>query len=113
MVVMDKRRSKRIKVKLTLTVTALVGQDNDRIRLDSPILGYDISKGGIGFWSRCILPMNYYFDASVDFGDGTPVLNCVVRIIRCEALEDDEYSYGCEIVKKPEEFDDILDRMEK
>lgn len=108
----DKRRSKRIKVKLTLTVSSLIGQDNDCIDLDSPIFVFDISKGGIGFLSKCILPINYYFDASVDFGNNEPVLNCVVRILRCEALEDDEYSYGCELVRKPEEFDEIIDRLE-
>ena len=112
MVVSEKRQSKRIKVKLSLTVSSLIGQDNDCIQLDSSIVVFDISKGGIGFWSRCILPMDYYFDAAVDFDNGTPVMNCVVKIIRCEALEDDEYSYGCESIKKPEQLDRILDDFE-
>ena len=112
MIVKEKRQSKRIKVKLSLMVSSLIGQDNDKISLDSPIVVFDISKGGIGFWSKCILPMGYCFDAAVDFQNGTPVMNCVVRIIRCEALEDDEYAYGCEIIRKPCLLDTILDDFE-
>ena len=89
----EKRRSKRVKVTLDLTVSSIFAQDNNRITIDSPIIVKDISRYGIGFISKSILPMNYYFNAALNIGGDDSVLYCVVKIIRCEALEDDEYSY--------------------
>lgn len=107
----DKRRHKRVKVTLNLDVSSLFAQDNSKIVIDSPIMVKDVSRSGIGFISRSILPMNYYFNAALGFGED--VLYCVVKIIRCEALEDDEYSYGCEFVGLAPVLDYIFDDLEK
>lgn len=109
----DKRRSKRIKVTLELNVSSLFNQDNDKIAIDSPIEVKDISKLGIGFISKSILPLDYYFNAALNLGSEDSVLYCVVKIIRCEALEDDEYSYGCEFVGMAPVLDFIFDNLEE
>ena len=80
-------RSKRVKVTLDLTVSSIFAQDNNRITIDSPIIVKDISRYGIGFISKSILPMNYYFNAALNIGGDDSVLYCVVKIIRCEALK--------------------------
>lgn len=111
--VYDKRRSKRVKITLDLNVSSLFGQNNDNIVIDSPIVVKDISKFGIGFISRSILPLNYYFNAALNLGSVDSILYCVVKIIRCEPLEDDEYSYGCEFVGMAPVLDYIFDDLEK
>lgn len=108
----DKRRSKRIKVTLNLMVSSLFAQDNDKIAIDSPIAVTDVSKFGIGFLSKSILPLNYYFNAALNLGDDDSTLYCVVKIIRCEPLEDDEYSYGCEFIGMAPVLDYIFDDLE-
>lgn len=109
----DKRRSKRIKVTLDLVVSSLFNQDNDKITIDSPIEVKDVSKLGIGFISKSILPPDYYFNAALNLGESDSVLYCVVKIIRCEALEDDEYSYGCEFVGMAPVLDFIFEDLEQ
>ena len=109
----EKRRSKRVKVTLDLTVSSIFAQDNDRITIDSPIIVKDISRFGIGFISKSILPMNYYFNAALNIGKDDSILYCVVKIIRCEALEDDEYSYGCEFVGMAPVLNYIFDDLER
>lgn len=108
----NKRRAKRVKVTLELTVSSLFDQDNDKINIDSPIMVKDISKFGLGFISKSILPMNYYFNAALNLGSDDSTLYCVVKIIRCEALEDDEYSYGCEFVGMAPVLDYIFEDLE-
>ncbi|MCM1309093.1 MAG: PilZ domain-containing protein [Butyrivibrio sp.] len=108
----NKRRAKRVKVTLELTVSSLFDQDNDKINIDSPIMVKDISKFGLGFISKSILPINYYFNAALKLGSEESTLYCVVKIIRCEALEDDEYSYGCEFVGLAPVLDYIFEDLE-
>ncbi|MBD5157261.1 MAG: PilZ domain-containing protein [Butyrivibrio sp.] len=108
----NKRRAKRVKVTLELTVSSLFDQDNDKINIDSPIMVKDISKYGLGFISKSILPINYYFNAALKLGSDESTLYCVVKIIRCEALEDDEYSYGCEFVGLAPVLDYIFEDLE-
>ncbi|MGN0369283.1 MAG: PilZ domain-containing protein [Butyrivibrio sp.] len=109
----EKRRSKRVRVTMNLMVSSLFAQDNDKIVIDSPIMVKDVCRHGIGFISKSILPLNYYFNAALNLGDDDSTLYCVVKIIRCEALEDDEYSYGCEFVGMAPVLDYIFDDLEK
>lgn len=109
----DKRRSKRVNITMNLLVSSLFRQDNDNITVDSPIFVKDISKLGIGFISKSILPIGYYFNASISVGEDKSTLYCVVKIIRCEALEDNEFSYGCEFVGMAPVLDYIFDDIEK
>lgn len=109
----DKRKHKRVNVKLNLVVSTLFNQDSDNININSPIEVKNISKSGIGFITRSILPLDYYFNAALTFDNEDSILYCVVKIIRCEALEDNEYSYGCEFIGMAPVLDFIFDNIEQ
>lgn len=96
----EKRRFKRLKADLKLNVSSLFNQSNVQIRnLDSPIVVTNISKSGIGFESKSILPLNFYFNAALRLGSEEDVLYSVIKIIRCQPInEKDTYAYGCEFV---------------
>ena len=93
----EMRREKRWPIDLHLEITNLFKQDNVKVEdINAPIEVFNVSKVGIGFRTKSVLPIGYYFNAKLTLGDeGT--LNCVVRIIR---QQDDGESniYGCEIV---------------
>lgn len=95
----EKRKAKRMKVDLKLNVSSLFKQNNVKIlNIDSPIEVLDVSRTGIGFHSKSVLPLDYYFNAALQLGSEQDILYCVVKIIRCEPLSRDEYNYGCEFV---------------
>jgi len=96
----EKRRFKRMKADLSLNVSSLFKQDNMEIKnLDSPIKVINISEGGIAFESKSMLPINFYFNATLNLGSETDTLYSVVKIIRSQAIEGtDNYLYGCEFV---------------
>lgn len=111
---LDKRRDKRMSIKLSLEVSSLFRQDNVQVKdINAPIEVTDVSKGGIGFISGSVLPVDYYFNARFDFGGENNAFNGVVRIIRCMELSDGRYSYGCEFVGKASVFDYIFEDIEK
>lgn len=112
MEIYNKRKNKRVRITLDLVVSTLFNQDQCELEIDSPIEVTDISKGGIGFTSRSILPVGFYFNAALNLDGKNSILYCVVRIIRCEALEDDEYSYGCEFIGMAPVLDYIFDNLE-
>jgi len=114
----EKRRAQRIKVDLKLNVSSLFRQNNIEIsNVNSPIEVLDVSKSGIGFISKSVLPLDFYFNAALQLGLDNGILYCVVRIIRCNPLSKDEYSYGCEFVGMAPIldyiFDDLADYTEK
>ncbi len=93
----EMRREKRWPAKLELEITTLFKQDNVRVEnINAPIEVFDVSKAGIGFKSKSVLPVGYYFNARLVLCENDAV-NCVVRIIRQQVTEDG-YIYGCEIV---------------
>ena len=93
----EMRREKRWPIELQLEISSLFKQDNVKVEnINAPIEVFDVSKAGIGFRTKSVLPIGYYFNAGLVLGDkGT--LNCVVRIIR-QQQDGDENIYGCEIV---------------
>ena len=93
----EMRREKRWPIELQLEISSLFKQDNVKVEnINAPIEVFDVSKAGIGFRTKSVLPIGYYFNARLVLGDqGT--LNCVVRIIR-QHQDGDENIYGCEIV---------------
>lgn len=93
----EMRREKRWPVKLELEISTLFKQDHVKVEnINAPIEVFDISKAGIGFKTKSVLPIGYYFNARLVLAE-KDALNCVVRIIRQQKREDD-YVYGCEIV---------------
>lgn len=110
----ERRRAKRVPVDLRLEVSTLFKQDNVRISgVDSPIEVKDLSKGGIGFISKNVLPVGYYFNAAIQLGEKNNTLYCVIKIIRSIKQADDSYAYGAEFVGMAPVLDYIFDEYEE
>ena len=93
----EKRKFKRLPLKLELTISSLFKQDYELIsNINENIEVKDISKNGIGFVCKHELPINYYFDAKVQLDDNK-FFHTVIKIIRVQKT-DDGYSVGCEFV---------------
>ena len=93
----EMRREKSWPAKLHLEISGLFKQDHVKVEnINAPIEVIDISKAGIGFVSASVLPVGYYFNARMVLAE-EDALNCVVRIIRQQKVEEG-YIYGCEIV---------------
>ncbi len=110
----EKRRAKRMQVELNLRISSLFMQDNVKVEnIDAPINVIDISKCGIGFITESILPLNYYFNATINLGDENATLYCVVKIIRSKDLEDGMHLYGCELIGVAPVLSYIFDNYER
>ena len=111
----EKRRAKRVKVKLNLEISSLFKQDNVKVKdIEAPITVVDISRGGIGFHSVSRLPIGYYFNACLKINeDNNARLYCVVKIIRAAELEHNMISYGCEFIGLAPVFSYIFDELEQ
>ncbi len=111
----EKRRSKRLQVDLNLNISSLFKQDNIRVdNIDAPIEVINISKDGIGFKSKSILPVDYYFNAKIQLGSEDSSLYCVVKIIRQEAEAGGGiFMYGAEFVGMPSVLEYIFDEFEE
>lgn len=94
----ERRKAKRMPVKLTLEINNLYKQDNVKVsNIQAPIEVINISKNGIGFFSESVLPVGYYFNANINLGN-EDTLHCVIQIIRSQPMEDNRTMYGCEFV---------------
>lgn len=110
----EQRRHQRMPVKLDLEVSDVFKQDNVKVsNIHAPIEVTDVSRVGIGFITKSILPIGFYFNARLEFSSNTNALNCVVQIIRQNKTEDGLYHYGCEFVGMPSVFDYIFEEMEQ
>lgn len=109
----EKRNAKRIQVDLKLNVSSLFKQNNVKIlNVDSPIEVINVSKTGIGFNSKSVLPLDFYFNAALQLGNENDILYCVVKIIRCDPISKDEYNYGCEFVGMAPILNYIFDEID-
>lgn len=108
----ERRRHKRLPIFLDLEINKLFKQDNKIIEdLEEDIEVINISKTGIGFISKADFPLDYYFNAKIEF-DQTQFFYCVLKIIRKEKIED-ENLYGCEFVGLAEFLSNKIDEYEK
>ena len=95
----EKRHSKRLPIDLILEISSIFNQDNVEVNdIHAPIEVNNVSKGGIGFLTKSVLPLDYYFNAKLTLGDEDSVLYTVVKIVRSEPVGKTVYSYGCEFV---------------
>ena len=113
----EKRQEKRLPIDLELEISSLFHQDNVKVEnIDAPIEVMDISKSGVGFKSASILPVDYYFNAKLQFGnDENSILYSIIKIIRATlpVSEDDETTiYGCEIIGMTPVHEEILAKYE-
>ena len=110
----EKRKNKRLKIDLELSVSSLFKQDNVRVDVkDAPIIVTDISKGGIRFECNSVLPIGYYFNAKIEMGSKESVLYTVVKIIRSAEGEEGRIVYGCEFVGLAPVLGYIFDEYEE
>ncbi len=99
---MDKRRARRLPIKLDLTISDLFCQDNVKANIEeADIEVFDVSTRGIGFYSKSVLPLNFYFNAKIVLGASDNLVYTVVKIVRIQKT-DDSFIYGCEFVGLPE-----------
>ena len=95
---MEKRKSKRLDVDMSLKISNIFRQNNELIeKIDAHISVTNISKCGIGFETTATLPIGYYFNAKINLGNSSSSLYTVVQIVRTEARPDCMY-YGCEFI---------------
>ena len=108
----EKRQTKRLPIGIKLSVTNLYKENvNTIMDLELPVEVIDISSKGIGFVSRCILPVGYFFIANLELAEDLPQIITDVRIIRSEALDKEHYRYGCEFVSISPSVSQMLDEF--
>lgn len=109
----ERRRAKRMPVTLSLEILNLYKQDNVKVsNLNAPIEVINISKTGIGFRTESVLPIGYYFNASINLGN-EDTLHCVIQIIRSQPDEDNKTIYGCEFVGMANVLSYIFDEYDR
>lgn len=106
----EKRKNVRLPIKLTLEVSNLFKQDGIHIDdLDTEIEVFDISKAGIGFMSESKLPVDYYFNATLEFENTHEIILSVVKILYVTPIGGSGFRYGCEFIGLPSMYDHIFD----
>jgi len=91
----ERRRSHRVSYNAVINIDEVYNQDKIiKVNREFPIEIVDISKGGIGFITTEELPLNYYFNAKIDLGNGK-LFYSVIKIMRIEDT-DKGINYGCE-----------------
>lgn len=108
----EKRKYKRLPLKLTLKVSSLFNQNEELAIGNAEFNVFNISKSGIGFTTTTELPLGYYFNAKIEFEGVHDRLRYVVKIIRTEVLENGEYLYGCEFVGLAHIYDYLFDEYD-
>ena len=108
----EKRHDKRLPIGIKLSISNLYKEDTNTIMdLDLNVEVIDISSKGIGFVSRCILPVGYYFIANIELSPELPQIITDVRVIRSAAIDKEQYRYGCEFVSISPSVGKMLDEF--
>ena len=81
--------------------------------LDSSIEITDISSKGIGFISKCILPIGYYFIADIEVSSDLPQIITDVRIVRSNAIDKESYHYGAQFTSVSPSVKKMLQKYEE
>ena len=107
----ERRRHKRLPIKLVIDIDKLFKQDNEVISdVNESIEVVNISRTGIGFECKDALPLDYYFNAKIEFNE-TRFFYCVIKIIR-KVEQEDTNLYGCEFVGLAEFLSNKVDEYE-
>lgn len=110
----EKRKNVRLPIKLKLEVSNLFKQDGVKIdNLDAEIEVFDISKAGIGFMSLSKFPVDYYFNATIEFENREEIILAVVKILYVAPIGNSGFRYGCEFVGLPSMYDHIFEEYAK
>ena len=93
----ERRKYERLPIDCNLKGSKLFKQAVDKVEIvDAHINVTDISKGGIGFTSKNVMPVGCYFDATIGL-DEKEYFRCVVKVVRCMEI-DEGFFYGAEFV---------------
>jgi hypothetical protein len=108
----ERRKAKRLPVTLTLEICNLYKQDHVQVTdLNAPIEVVNVSQTGIGFRTKSVLPIGFYFNANINLG-AEDTLHSVVEIIRSQQ-DGDEIIYGCEFIGMADVLSYVIDDYEK
>lgn len=109
----ERRRYKRLPIKLHLEIDEIFKQDNVVVSgVGASISVYDISKSGIGFVSEANLPVGYYFRGTIKFSD-KDFFRVVIQIVRVGEAEGNLKAYGAEFVGLAPFLADKVDSYER
>lgn len=108
----ERRRAHRLPYEAVMTIDEVYNQDNViKEKREIPIFVLDISKGGIGFSAEADLPLNYYFNAKIDLGNGR-LFYSVLRLIRKDT-DEHKFVYGCEFTGLADILSLYIDEFEQ
>lgn len=113
----ERRRTARYPVSIKLSICDLYRQDYSGIHgLETPIEVENISQNGLCFVTEGVLPIGYYFDATLAYqqpetleenADKPPVFT-TVKILYSKPLDHNHYRYGCEFAVPTENLEEFL-----
>ena len=110
----EKRLDRRIPIGMSLSISDLYKDGVDAIvDLESSIQITDISSRGIGFISKCVLPIGYYFIADIEVSSELPQIITDVRIVRSNAIDKENILYGAEFVSVSPSVKKMLEKYEQ
>ena len=108
----EKRKYKRLPITLSLEVSSLFNQEEIIDIGNAEFDVFNISKSGLGFTTTTLIPLKYYFNATIQFEGTNDCLKYVVKIVRSEVLDENKYLYGCEFVGLASIYDSIFEKYE-
>lgn len=104
----EKRRFKRFGYELKMTIDTFYKQDHPELQdIEAEISVHDISRNGLGFESKSLLPIDFYFKANIIFSQEKHFFT-VLKIIRREETAIG-YFYGCEFVGLAETLATVIE----
>lgn len=108
----ERRKNMRYPVSIKLSIVELYQQDNTGIQnLDSPIVVENISLSGLCFSTECVLPIDYYFNASLAFDQtDVPLVFTTVKILWVDVIDRTHYRYGCEFTNLSDDMKTIIEK---
>ena len=110
----EKRLDRRIPIGMSLSISDLYKDGVDAIvDLESSIQITDISSRGIGFISKCVLPIGYYFIADIEVSSELQQIITDVRIVRSNAIDKENIHYGAEFVSVSPSVKKMLEKYEQ
>jgi hypothetical protein len=108
----ERRKNKRLPIKLHLEVNSLFKQDHTIIQdFHADIDIVNISKTGIGFITKADFPLEYYFNAKIEF-EKKEFFYTVIKIIRKEKVNEGNL-FGCEFIGLAEFLANKIDVYEE
>lgn len=89
------RKYVRTTYSVKMKINELYKQDYEEIdNINADIDVFDISQGGLGFYSKYDIPKDFYFKADIKLDDERS-FKAVLKIVRKELIENNMYEYGC------------------